>query len=122
MPCVKERELRMKKEREIIESSAEAQEILKAKKAILRELAEIKGLNQEINAKKGSLHKLVPYERWMAYINELDLHETRARVRRPNTDPHRPERNLVDWAKSKYGRKGIDITVRELIKEIKKLK
>jgi hypothetical protein len=115
----KERELRMKKEREMIESSVEAQQIREAKNAILRELEEIKGLNKEISAKKRSLNELKPYGRWMAYINQLDLHETIARIkgtRRPNTDPPRPERTLVDWAKSKYG----NMNVSELIKKIKR--
>jgi hypothetical protein len=105
------------KKRRRIERSEEAQQIRSAKNDILRELEEIKGLNEEISAKKRSLNKHVPYERWMAYINELDLHETRARIKgRPNTDPPRPERTLVDWAKSKYG----NMNLRELIKEIKR--
>ena len=100
-----------------IERSEEAQEILIEKNYILRKLEEIKGLNTEIREKKRKLNKLGPYERWMAYINKLDHHETTARIRgRPITDPPRPEQNLVNWAKNKYG----NLNLSGLITEIKR--
>jgi hypothetical protein len=103
------------KKRRRIERSEEAQRIRIARNDIWRELKEIKGLNQEISAKKRHLNKLDLYERWMAYIKELDLHERKARNRgRPNTDPPRPERNLLNWAQTEYG----NLNLRELITKI----
>ena len=100
-----------------IERSKEAQEIRIQKNYILGELEEIKGLNTEIRAKMRQLNRLGPYERWMAYINNKDLHETTARIKgRPNTDPPIPERNLVNWAKKKYG----NLNLSGLITEIKR--
>ena len=104
------------KKRMRIERSEKARQIRDARNYILKQLEEIEGFNTQIREKMRQLKNIVPYERWLAYINELKFHENRARIRgRPNTDPPRPEQNLVNWAKRQHGNLNLSGLITKII-------